>query len=42
MQQFEYVFLAYSAAFFILGGGAWLIVNRDRKLRRLMDKLIDA
>lgn len=39
MQQFDYVLLAYTVAFFILGGGAMMIIKKDQKLRRLLDKL---
>jgi len=39
MKQFDYVLLAYGASFLILGWAAWLIIQRDRKLRHLLDKL---
>jgi hypothetical protein len=38
MKQFDYVLLAYGAAFVIFGWVTWFIVQRDRKLRRLLNQ----
>lgn len=36
MTQIEYVFLAYTAATFLLGSLTYALLRRDQKLRRLL------
>ena len=39
MTQFHYVLLAYGVSSLIFSGMAWLIIQRDRKIRHLLSKL---
>ena len=38
MHPFDYVIFAYSISFIILGSGGWLMVRRDKQLRRILKR----